>query len=102
MGRSYLVVEGHGEQEAIRNLVTRLWIDLGLPPVVWAPPIRGTDVKTQAGVLKSCEILRSHADCERARRACIRRRDPRRRARGCHPNRGSGAAVDQPAAAHGA
>jgi|HubBroStandDraft_6_1064221.scaffolds.fasta_scaffold219101_2 hypothetical protein len=66
MGRAYVVVEGHGEQEAIRNLATKLWADLGLPPVVWAPPIRGTDVKTQAGVLRSCELLRSHGDCDRA------------------------------------
>ncbi len=66
MGRAYLVVEGHGEQEAVRNLATRLWADLGLPPLNWAPPIRGTDMKTQAGVLRSCEILRSHDDCDRA------------------------------------
>jgi hypothetical protein len=61
-----VVVEGHGETDAIRNLATRLWADLGLPPIVWAPPIRGKDLKTQAGVLRSCEILRSHGDCERA------------------------------------
>jgi hypothetical protein len=66
MGRAYLVVEGHGEQDAMRNLATRLWVDLGLPPVVWAPPIRGPDMKTQGGILKSCEILRSHGDCDRA------------------------------------
>jgi hypothetical protein len=66
VGRAYLVVEGHGEQEATRNLATRLWADLGLAAVVWAPPIRGTDLKTQAGILKSCEILRSHGDCDRA------------------------------------
>ncbi len=66
MGRAYLVVEGHGEQDAMRNLATRLWVDLGLPPVVWAPPIRGTDVKTQGGILKSCENIRSHGDCDRA------------------------------------
>jgi Domain of unknown function (DUF4276) len=66
MGRAYLVVEGHGEQDAVRNLATRLWADLGLDPIVWAPPIRGTDVKTHAGVLRSCEILRSHDDCDRA------------------------------------
>ena len=66
MGKAYLVVEGHGEQEAMRSLAYSLWADLGLDPVVWAPPIRGTDVKTRAGILKACELLRSHGDCERA------------------------------------
>jgi hypothetical protein len=29
MAKAYLVVEGHGEVEAARNLVIRLWADLG-------------------------------------------------------------------------
>ncbi|WP_437494378.1 hypothetical protein WME75_22385 [Sorangium sp. So ce1014] len=41
MGRAYLVVEGHGEVEAARNLVIRLWADLGLPLAVWGAPKRG-------------------------------------------------------------
>lgn len=34
MGKGYLVVEGHGEDGAVPNLITRLWSDLGLPHIV--------------------------------------------------------------------
>ena len=38
MDKAYLVVEGHGEDDDARNLVTRLWADLGFEPLVWARP----------------------------------------------------------------
>ena len=63
MGKAHMVVEGHGEVEAARNLVIRLWADLGLPHVVWAPPKRGRALNTRAGVLQACELLRSERDC---------------------------------------
>lgn len=67
MARAYLVVEGHGEVAAALNLVTRLWADLGLPQEIhWAEPIRGLALNTQAGVLRSCALLRSKRDCDRA------------------------------------
>ena len=67
MGKLYLVVEGHGEVRAALNLVIRLWRELELEEVLFAdPPIRGTALHTQAGLLKSCEILRSKRDCDRA------------------------------------
>lgn len=67
MGKLYLVVEGHGEVRAALNLITRLWRELALGEVVCAdPPIRGIALHTKAGMLKSCEILRSKRDCDRA------------------------------------
>lgn len=63
MRKAYLVVEGHGEVEAARNLVTRLWAELALPHVVWGAPKRGKALNTRAGVLQACELLRSERDC---------------------------------------
>ncbi|WP_437804898.1 hypothetical protein [Sorangium sp. So ce1078] len=63
MGKAFLVVEGHGEIEAARNLVIRLCADLGLPHVVWGTPKRGKALNTRAGVLQACELLRSERDC---------------------------------------
>jgi hypothetical protein len=48
MNKAYLVVEGHGEVEAARNLVIRLWADLGLPHAVWGAPKRGKALNTRA------------------------------------------------------
>ncbi|KYF61527.1 hypothetical protein BE11_19275 [Sorangium cellulosum] len=63
MNKAHLVVEGHGEVEAARNLVTRLWKDLVLPPTIWGAPKRGKALNTRAGVLQVCELLRSERDC---------------------------------------
>lgn len=58
-GRGYLVVEGKGEIAASLNLVTRLWADLGLPPLHWEdPPIRGSALHTEAGIRKATELVR--------------------------------------------
>jgi hypothetical protein len=66
MGKAHLIVEGHGEIEAAKNLIVRLWADLGLPHVVWAKPKRAKALNTRAGVLQACELLRSEPDCELA------------------------------------
>lgn len=67
MGKTYLVVEGHGEVSAALNLIARLWQDLGLPHAIFAdPPMRGTALHTQAGIIKACNLLRSKRDCDRA------------------------------------
>jgi hypothetical protein len=63
MRKGYLVVEGHGEVDAAKNLVTRLWSDLELPHAVWGAPQRGKALNTRSGVLRACEILRSERDC---------------------------------------
>ncbi|AGP37584.1 hypothetical protein BE04_45880 [Sorangium cellulosum] len=66
MGKAYLIVEGHGEVGAARNLVIRLWADLGLRHAVWGAPKRGKALNTRAGVLQACELLRSERDCSLA------------------------------------
>jgi hypothetical protein len=65
VGRGYIVVEGHGEVEAARNLVTRLWQDLGLPFVTWADPIRGIALHTAKGIAKACVAVRAKKDADR-------------------------------------
>ncbi len=56
---AYLVVEGHGEVLAASNLVSRLWADLRLPPVVWMnPPIRGLNLARREGVTRACQLVR--------------------------------------------
>jgi len=58
-----LVVEGHGEVAAAQNLVTRLWLDLGLDPKAWwAKPIRSKGLTFRLGTHKACELIRRHRD----------------------------------------
>ncbi|MDD2765452.1 MAG: DUF4276 family protein [Opitutaceae bacterium] len=64
MGRCYLVVEGHGDGKAALNLITRLCLDLRLPPLHWAEPYRGKNLHQQRGIQKVCEYVRSKADAQ--------------------------------------
>jgi len=64
MGRGYLFVEGHGDTGAALNLVIRLWQDLGLSPISWAPPSRGKNLHQERGIDKACCFARSKGDCE--------------------------------------
>lgn len=66
MGKAYVIVEGHGENSAVENLLTRLWQWLKLPHIVWAKPKRLNALHTEAGVRNACELLRKDKDCERA------------------------------------
>jgi hypothetical protein len=62
-GRAYLVVEGHGETQAALALVTRLWKNLGLPPMYWDDRvIRGRALHTRAGVDQAIELVRRKRD----------------------------------------
>lgn len=66
MAKGLIVVEGHGEDGAAPNLVTRLWSDLQLPFVVWDPrPIRWNKLTSAAGVAQLCEILRNKREHDR-------------------------------------
>ncbi|MFO0949682.1 MAG: DUF4276 family protein [Isosphaeraceae bacterium] len=65
MGRGYIAIEGHGEVQAVHNLVVRLWQDLGLGPMIWAtPPSRALSITTRAGVSKTCALARSKPDAD--------------------------------------
>lgn len=59
-----MIVEGHGEQDAVLNLLTRLWADLGLGHLTWAEPLRGKNLIHRSGVEKSCELIRRKRDTE--------------------------------------
>lgn len=62
MARGYVVVEGYGETKAMLNLLNRLWLDLALPFLSWAPPIRGTNLHQQRGIDKVCGRVRLQPD----------------------------------------
>ncbi len=68
MNKGFIVVEGHGEIEAARVLVDRLWRDLKLPPIFWEVPKRAPHsvLKTKNGVERMCELLRSEKNCSAA------------------------------------
>lgn len=66
MGRVYLVVEGHGEVHAVPNLLSRLAVDLELPPAVFAVVGRRSALRKQADVEAQCEDLRRRGDCDGA------------------------------------
>jgi hypothetical protein len=63
--RAHLIVEGHGEVRAAKNLMARLCQDLDLP-LVWAEPMRGKALHKQAEILRLCERLRATEGCEAA------------------------------------
>ncbi|MEL7220309.1 MAG: DUF4276 family protein [Bacteroidota bacterium] len=55
----YILVEGHGEVEAISNLINRLWQDLNLPfKPISSPPIRWKNIYRRQGLIKGCEYIR--------------------------------------------
>lgn len=60
----YVLVEGHGEEAAVLNLVNRLWSDLGLPRLHWRSPVRLRNLHQTIGVQRGCELIRSRADAE--------------------------------------
>lgn len=65
MNRGFIVVEGHGEIEAARLLVDRLWRDLKLPETHWEKPKRAVgSLLKRSGVERMCELLRSEKKCD--------------------------------------
>lgn len=63
MGVGYLVCEGHGEQSgALGNLVHRLWADLGLRPLPFAPAIRGKALHTDGGIHRYSRLVAAKRD----------------------------------------
>ncbi len=61
MTKGYVLVEGHGEVEAVGNLVNRLWQDAGnVTP--WAPPRRWKNLHLATGLRQAAERIRLEAD----------------------------------------
>lgn len=57
-----MLVEGHGEKDAVPNLLNRLWRDLELPSLIWADPICYQNLHLERGVRQSCERVRRKRD----------------------------------------
>src|SRR3989339_920507 len=64
MGRGYVIVEGQGEVEAVLNLLTRLWYDLGLPYAHWAQPLRWRGLHLEQKAREACRIVRARGDAD--------------------------------------
>lgn len=58
MGRSLVVVEGHGEVDAALNLLTRLSAEVG-HPTVWSLGGRCNALKKRDRTLGLCEQIRA-------------------------------------------
>lgn len=59
--KGYVLVEGHGEIEAVPNLLARLSIDLGLE-LPWSTPLRWKNLHKREGITKGAEYIRSKHD----------------------------------------
>jgi len=64
MARGYVVVEGHGEADAVLNLLTRLWQELGLPHLHWASPIRWSGLHREDRLRSACNLVRGKGDAD--------------------------------------
>jgi hypothetical protein len=60
----YVVVEGHGEVQAVPRLLFRLVADLGLPTIYWRPPMR-RPITSERVAADICAIVRTkrNVDC---------------------------------------
>jgi hypothetical protein len=61
LGKSYILVEGHGEVRAVDNLIFRLSLDLGLDQQ-WAPALRWQNLKSRTGVERGANFVRTKDD----------------------------------------
>lgn len=61
MAKGYILVEGHGEVEAVDNLISRLSLDLGLSRQ-WAPARRWEKLNLQVGIVRGANVVRAKGD----------------------------------------
>lgn len=64
MGKGYVIVEGHGESDAVSNLLYRLQDYLGLTQRTWARPSRGKNLLKREGLHQYSEAVRARGDAE--------------------------------------
>ncbi len=60
-GIAYALVEGHGEVQAVGNLLTRLSADLDIY-FPWSNPIRCKNLHSEEGLRKGVELIRARAN----------------------------------------
>ncbi len=61
--RFYVITEGHGETEAVLNLLHRLQADLGLPLAVWGSPMRKV-VANRSSAEEMAGLVRGKGDAQ--------------------------------------
>ncbi len=65
MAKGYILVEGHGEVEAVQNFISRLSRDIGCF-IPWAHPLRWTNLhqweSRRGGVRKGADFIRTKSD----------------------------------------
>jgi hypothetical protein len=66
MGKSYVVIEGRGENGSVEYLLRMLSVDLGHPGAFWSVVGRTTNLKSPSALIQQCERLRARGDCDRA------------------------------------
>jgi hypothetical protein len=59
--KAYVAVEGHGDIEAVANLVARLSVDLGLH-LRWSTPVRWKNLHQPKGLTQFGELIRARPD----------------------------------------
>lgn len=64
MGRGYVAVEGHGETNAVLNLLVRISQELPLSLPHWAPPLRWSGLHKEDRVRKLGELIRRKPDAD--------------------------------------
>jgi hypothetical protein len=60
--KGYVLVEGHGEVEAVPNLLNRLQVDLELPFLPWSTPLRWPKLHRREDLARGCRYVRSKKD----------------------------------------
>jgi hypothetical protein len=60
--RTYVLVEGHGETDAVQNLLARLVQEAALALPTLASPIRAPGIASVSGLVKFAELVRAKPD----------------------------------------
>jgi len=60
--RTYVLVEGHGETEAVLNLLTRLSAECAAGLLPFAPPIRVPGIASEENLMRFVELVRGRPD----------------------------------------
>jgi hypothetical protein len=68
--KSYVLVEGHGEVDAVGNLIHRVSAAMGFH-APWALPIRWKNIHLVRGIEKGVQFIRSKGDAGEVAEGCV-------------------------------
>ena len=60
----YLFVEGHGDERAVSNLITRLWAELKLPFIPIDPGKRLPNLHINKGLVRAVDLIRTKSNAQ--------------------------------------